>query len=320
MGKRQAQKNRLREERLQRERAAELAAARRRRFAFLGAGVAAAAVVAVAILLIAGGGGGDGGRGGPPSSSADAAQPIVDVHGVGVDPRDGALYIATHTGLFRSPQGTATAERVDAPEQDLMGFSVAGPNRFIASGHPGPGQNLPPALGLIESRDRGRTWRSLSLEGEADFHVLRAAGQTAYAYDGRLMVTRDGGRSWGERSAPGQVADLAPSPVDPERLLASTADGLRISDDGGRSWRPGGLRRPALLAWAKAQSVIAVDGQGKVYVAQDPAGEWRSVGAVAGPPAALAADRRGILYLARPDGAVDSSTDSGRTWRPRSRN
>lgn len=316
MSTRAAQKKRLREERLERERAVERDAARRRRLGFIGAGAAALAIVVLAAFLLVGGGDGDG----PPSGSAGGAQSIADVHGVGVDPRDGALYIATHAGLFRSPAGTDTAERVDAPEQDLMGFSVAGPGRFVASGHPGPGQDLPSSLGLIESRDGGRTWRSLSLQGEADLHVLRATGQAAYAYDGRLMVTGDGGGSWQELTPPGEIVDLAPSPSNPKRVLASTGDGLRVSEDGGRSWRPGGLQVPALLAWATPAEAVAVDGEGKVYTARDPAGEWRTVGEVPGPPAAFAADRRGNLYFARPDGAVDSSADGGRTWIPRSRN
>ena len=321
MVRRADEKARLRAERLERERAAARAASRRRRIAIGAGGAAVAAAVAVAIVLVAGGGDGDDGAGDEPvSPSAQAAQPIADVHGVGVDPRDGALYIATHSGLFRSPEGTDTAVRVDAPEQDLMGFSVAGPGRFIASGHPGPGQDLPPALGLIESRDGGQTWRSLSLQGEADFHVLRAAGQTAYGYDGRLMVTGDGGRSWDELTAPGEIVDLAPSPADPQRVLAATGDGLRVSQDGGRSWKPGNLPGPALLAWAKPRSLFAVDGEGTVYAARDPDGEWQTVGAVQGPSAAFAADRDGNLYFARPDGSVDASADGGQTWAPRSRN
>jgi hypothetical protein len=39
-----------------------------------------------------------------------------------------------------------------------MGFSVAGPGRFIGSGHPDPSDtSSPPNLGLIESRDGGQT-------------------------------------------------------------------------------------------------------------------------------------------------------------------
>lgn len=313
MTSRQPQKKRLREERLARQREEEQASARGRRAGLLTAGLLGlAAIAGVAVALSADGE--DSGGGGA------SAATIADVHGVGVDPSDGALYIATHSGLFRSARGESSARRVDAPEQDLMGFSVAGSDRFVASGHPGPGQDLPPALGLIESRDRGRTWRSVSLRGEADFHVLRAAGDAVYAFDGRLMFSRDGGRSWEERSPPGEVADLAPSPRDPDQLLASTADGLRVTRDGGRSWRDGGLEPPALLAWGQGARVFAVDSAGKVYASKDAGGSWKPVGAVQGPPAAFAADREGTVYVARQDGSVDQSSDDGRTWRPRSRN
>jgi len=98
------------------------------------------------------------------------------IHGLGINPRDGSLFIATHAGLFRAPRGEIKATRVGAGTQDTMGFTVIGPDRFLGSGHPGQGQSGPPALGLIESTDAGQSWRSLSLLGEADFHVLRSRG------------------------------------------------------------------------------------------------------------------------------------------------
>lgn len=67
--------------------------------------------------------------------------------------------------------------------------------------------DLPPALGLIESRDGGKTWRSLSLQGEADFHVLPAAfaadgkGNLYFARpDGSVDASADGGQTWVPRS------------------------------------------------------------------------------------------------------------------------
>lgn len=319
MATRSSQKRRLRDERQQRERERqrelERLAARRRRGGLLVAALLAGGAAAAVVVALSGGA--DGGRG--QGDGASAAQ-IMDVHGVGVDPADGALYIATHSGLFRSPRGAASARRVDAPEQDLMGFSVAGPNRFLASGHPGPGQDLPAALGVIESVDRGRTWRSLSLQGEADLHVLRASGSTAYAYDGRLMVSRDRGATWEERRAPGELVDLAPSPGDADRLLASTGDGVQVSPDGGRTWDKADLDRPVLLAWGPDDRASAVDGEGNVYQTNDGGRSWKPAGNAQGPPAALAADRGGNVYLARSDGSVDQSSDGGRSWRPRSRN
>jgi hypothetical protein len=311
---RSAEKKRQRAERLERQRAAERAEARRRRLIGIGAGAVVLAIVAVTIALVASSGdeGSGGGQGG--------VQKIADVHGLGVNPADGTLYIATHTGLFASPPGTATATRVDAPEQDLMGFSVAGPDRFVASGHPGPGQGGPTSLGLIESTDRGRTWRSLSLEGEADFHLLRARGNTVYAFDGQLRLSTDGGRSWQERSAPEGLIDLAIDPTDPNVVLASTESGVRASRDGGRTWDETSFEEPALLAWAAPRRVAALGADTTVSTSTDGGRTWRPAGRVQGQVASFASDADGALYVARPDGAVDWSSDGGRTWRPRSRN
>lgn len=314
MAKRAAEKERLRDERLQRERDAERAGARRRR-AMIGAGVlaAAVAVIVVAALLADGNGESSG------TASGGPAQAITDVHGIGVNPADGALYIASHTGLFRSPKGEATATRVEAPEQDLMGFSIAGPDRFFASGHPGAGQGGPSALGLIESRDRGATWKPVSLPG-SDLHLLRAAGDAVYTFDGELQASRDGGRTFQQRESPGALIDMAIDPSDADRVLASTESGVRITRDGGRTWQDTALGAPALLAWGQPDRPAAIGGDGTVQMSTDGGRTWKPAGSSGGQPAAFAGDDAGALYVAGPDGSVTWSSDGGRTWRPRSRN
>jgi hypothetical protein len=99
---------------------------------------------------------------------------VSHVHGLGVNPADGTVYVATHTGTFRLT-ADGKAERVGDSYQDTMGFTVAGPDRFLGSGHPdaeGFRRGQPPRLGLIESTDAGVNWTSLSLSGEVDFHGL----------------------------------------------------------------------------------------------------------------------------------------------------
>lgn len=282
----------------------------------VGGGIVAIVAVIAAVVLT-------GGDNESPTSTRGGGgatgEAIADVHGLGVNPAEGALYIATHTGLFRSTRGQRTAVRVDAPEQDLMGFSVAGPDRFVASGHPGPGQQAPPALGLLESRDRGRTWKVLALSGRADLHVLRASDNTVYAYDGALRVSRDGGRTWLGRRAPGQLIDLAIDPGNADRVLASTSDGIQLSTDGGRTWRSTSLRVPVLLAWGNTRP-SAIDGDGGIHAGGSNGRDWRRSGSWQGQPAAFAASADGTLYVAQGDGSVDVSSDGGRTWRPRSRN
>ena len=45
---------------------------------------------------------------------------------------------------------------------DTMGLIVVGRRRFLGSGHPDLRDDLPPFLGLIDSRDAGRSWRAVS--------------------------------------------------------------------------------------------------------------------------------------------------------------
>ena len=90
---------------------------------------------------VGGGGGRHARRPGPRRSpglgrgtgAGRAAGPVV--HGLGLNPADGDLYTATHFGLFRVA-ADGVAERVGESLQDTMGFTVVGPDRFVASGHP----------------------------------------------------------------------------------------------------------------------------------------------------------------------------------------
>jgi hypothetical protein len=48
------------------------------------------------------------------------------------------------------------------PVIDLMGFTVAGPGRYLASGHPGLHVDQAQPVGLIETTDGGVTWTPVS--------------------------------------------------------------------------------------------------------------------------------------------------------------
>jgi hypothetical protein len=275
----------------------------------------AAICAAVGVALAMAACGDDGSRSGIPSSAGQANH----IHGLGVNPRDGALFIATHSGLFRAPQGVVAPQRVDDQFQDTMGFSVVGPDRFLGSGHPALGEGGPPNLGLIESSDAGRSWESVSLAGQADFHVLRFAHGRVYGYNGlngKLMLSEDGGESWSERTPPPGIIDLVADPEDPRRILASTEQGLAISQDEGETWLP--LQGDVgLLAWPGRGSLYLIDASGQVQVSDEAGGEWRTVGRIGGQPVAFAANGSNSLNVALADGTVVSSSDRGSSWRLR---
>jgi hypothetical protein len=249
----------------------------------------------------------------------------IHVHGLGINPRDGTLFIATHTGLWRVGVDERKAERVGDKLQDTMGFTIVGADRFLGSGHPDPrdirDRRLPPLLGLIESRDAGDTWRPVSLLGEADFHVLRSYGERIYGYDAtndRLLVSLDAGRTWEKRKRPAPLVDVAADPDDSKRLVASGERGLYRSGDEGRSWDLVRNDAVGLLAWPTQRSLFLVDGRGQVFVSANRGRDWRTLGQIGGQPAALLGRSAAELYVALHDGTIKRSGDGGRTWTIRS--
>ena len=278
-----------------------------------------ASVVAIGLALAVAACGGDDEQTRSPGPQLDAGP--VHVHGLGVNPTDGSLVIATHTGLFRAAEGEERASRVGDRHQDTMGFTVVGPDHFLGSGHPDLRENLPPLLGLIESRDAGATWRAVSLLGEADFHVLEAAGDRVYGFDAsgaRLVFSRDGGERWAERSAPEPLVSLAIHPDDARRVVASGEGALYASHDEGRRWQRV-ARAGGLLAWPTRSRTYLIDPDGSVNRSLDGGKSWRRVGEVGGRPAAFESEGPSDLYAALHDGTVKRSTDGGESWSVRSR-
>lgn len=240
----------------------------------------------------------------------------VHTHGLGVDPADGSVLIATHTGMWRLERDARTAVRVGDRNQDTMGLTVVGPGRLLASGHPDLRDDLPPNLGLIESEDGGATWRSVSLLGQADFHLLRHRGSSVYGYDAtgaRFLVSRDRGVTWREQDAPGPVADLAIDPETESVLLAVASGYLHRSVDRGRSWRALGATA-GLLAWPSPRALYVVRSDGGVYASADGGASFERRGAVDGEPAAFTAASDTELYVALADGSIQRSADGGLTW------
>lgn len=248
----------------------------------------------------------------------------IHVHGLGVNPADRALFIATHTGMYRVGPDERKAELVGESRQDTMGFTVAGPGRFLGSGHPDPNaareRRLPPLLGLIESRDAGHTWQPISLLGQADFHVLRFSGRRVYGSDAtgdRLLVSSDAGRTWRPVARPAVLIDLAVDPRDSRRLLASGERALFVSTNEGRTWSAV-AEQSGFLAWPAPNRLFLVSGSGRVLTSRGIRAPWRPVGDIGGEPAALLAQSAGELYVALHDGTIKLSMDGGRTWGIRS--
>jgi photosystem II stability/assembly factor-like uncharacterized protein len=254
-----------------------------------------------------------------PTSAAEPG--IHHVHGLGIDPGDGSLYVATHYGLFHLPSD-GEAARVGDSYQDTMGFTVVGPEHFLGSGHPDAQHpELPPLLGLIESTDAGRTWQPMSLLGEADFHALAFRHGLVYGYDAtnqQFMVSADR-VSWEQRSAPRELLSFAVDPGDADHVVATTSSGLLMSGDGGRTWTPVAAPPLAFPSWADDGTLAAAGADQVVYVSTDGGAIWSGSGRLPGlPEALLATDGRSMVAAVQELGIYDSD-DGGRTWNLRYR-
>lgn len=269
----------------------------------------------MSVLLISACGGDDSGaQESEPAPGVDGAEnPFGHIHGLGVDPETDDLMVATHYGLFDF--GGEEPEQV-SPTKDFMGFAVAGPGHYYASGHPGQGSDLPDPMGLIESTDGGETWQELSRQGESDFHAMAASSEGIIGFDGALRFTPDG-EDWSEVDADLQLAHLGASPDGPV-VLATTEEGVQRSTDGGLTWEllSGG---PVLFltGFADAETAAGVAPDGSVHVSEDAGSTWEEAGGQTGQPVAITAstdeDQELSIWVATQEG-IEFSEDGGETF------
>jgi hypothetical protein len=191
-------------------------------------------VLAAAIGLLAGPG-------------AMAQVTLTHVHGLAYSPDGLELMIPSHHGLAVYRGGKWS--KAPGPQHDYMGFAGTG-SALYSSGHPAPGANLVNPFGLIRSRDGGKTWDKLGLEGETDFHLLAAGWGTNAIYvwnphpSSRLRrpglhYTLDDGKAWKPAKAAGLAGEpiaLAVHPKEPKRMAIGTSEGVFESADSGDSF------------------------------------------------------------------------------------
>ena len=101
------------------------------------------------------------------------------VHGLAYSGDGKRLMIPSHHGLAIYQNGKWS--KAPGPEHDYMGF-VATAKNLYSSGHPAPRSGFKEPFGLIRSRDGGKTWDKLGLEGETDFHLMAAGWNTNAIY------------------------------------------------------------------------------------------------------------------------------------------
>jgi hypothetical protein len=207
----------------------------------------------------------------------------------------------------------------------------------FASGHPDLAtyrEQKVGNLGLLVSRDGGRTWQSVALRGNADFHALAYSPRNGGELFGWSVTERPGlyrisATSWAVEPVPADgladVLSLAAGPDPAGPLLAGTKAGLFASRDRGATWtRVAGM--PA--ASVPAVAYHAADGR-LVYAAvaqagrallrsRDAGGRWEPTGLATLPGSAavaLAVGPGDHVVVATSKADIFRSRDGGRTWR-----
>lgn len=173
---------------------------------------------------------------------------LFHVHGLSFSSDGKSLIVPSHHGLAVYRDGSWFEE--SGPARDFTGFAVTA-RAIYASGHPSTDARRAAYFGLLKSTDEGRTWQSLALAGEADFHLLAAGFRSGAIYalaelsnsampTPGLYVTYDEGKTWRRAAAAGLAGALHGLAAHPTRadLVAAAGDrGLFVSDDAGGRFR-----------------------------------------------------------------------------------
>ena len=175
---------------------------------------------------------------------AQAPVTLTHVHGLAYSADGKRLMIPSHHGLAVYEGGRWS--KAPGPQHDYMGFSATAKNLY-SSGHPAPGSGLVNPFGLIRSRDGGKTWEKLGLEGETDFHLLATSWNTNAIYvwnpapssrikAAGLHYTVNDGFAWKRPAAAGLMGEpraLSVHPDDAKTIAVATSEGLYLSHDAG---------------------------------------------------------------------------------------
>jgi photosystem II stability/assembly factor-like uncharacterized protein len=182
------------------------------------------------------------------AAGAQQAVTLTHVHGLAYSGDGKRLMIPSHHGLAVYSGGKWSM--APGPQHDYMGYAATSQHLY-SSGHPAAGSGMVNPFGLIRSRDGGKTWDRLGLEGETDFHLLATGWTTNAIYvwnpapNSRMRAaglhsTRNEGFLWKPARAAGLEGAphaLAVHPDDAALVAAATAQGIYLSRDAGEQFK-----------------------------------------------------------------------------------
>jgi hypothetical protein len=197
------------------------------------------------------------------AAAAAQAQPsltLTHIHGLAYSGDGSRLMIPSHHGLAVYEKGRWAM--APGPQHDYMGFTATA-KYLYSSGHPAQGSGLVNPFGVIRSRDGGRTWDKLGLEGETDFHLLATGWNSNAIYVWNpapssrmrkpgLHYTVNEGFAWKPAQAAGLQGEphaLAVHPDQSATVAVATSKGVYVSRDSGERFAPVIERTEGLAAF-----------------------------------------------------------------------
>jgi len=181
------------------------------------------------------------------SAHAQSTVGLTHAHGLAYSADGKKLMIPSHHGLAIYEAGKWS--KAPGPEHDYMGFAATR-DRLYSSGHPARGSGLVNPFGVIRSKDGGKTWEQLGLEGETDFHLLATGWNTNAIYvwnpapssrmqRAGLHYTLNDGLLWRPAAAAGLRGDphaIAAHPNEASIIAIATSAGVFLSRDHGEKF------------------------------------------------------------------------------------
>jgi photosystem II stability/assembly factor-like uncharacterized protein len=268
------------------------------------------------------------------AAHAQQSVTLTHVHGLAYSPDGKRLMVPSHHGLAVYENGRWS--RAPGPQHDYMGFSATAKSLY-SSGHPAAGSGLVNPFGLIRSRDGGKTWEKLGLEGEIDFHLLATSwnANAIYVWNPApssrmrkpgLHYTLNDGFAWKPVQAAGLKGDpraLAVHPDDAATVAVASSTAIHLS-------RNSGSRFETVAADGEGLAVFFdLDGKHLWYSAFDGQARLARVALAGGGASALKLpplSEDAVAYIAQNPASLSEyaiatfgrsvyvSRDAGRSW------
>lgn len=175
-------------------------------------------------------------------------QKVGQIRGLGYPGNDHALYVATNDGMkfYMNPKWLETTKN----KHNYMSMQALDTG-FMASGHPQKGLGIQDPLGIMESLDKGKSFKELAFYGKSNFHFLSASfsGNEIYIIneqsnnnlDQGLYYSKNGGNSWAKCKLTNFTADslgmVAVQPNNGNIMAMATKTGIFYSEDYGNTMK-----------------------------------------------------------------------------------